>query len=79
MRTCSSHGSWRAVMLRGLSQACGGLEALVMLSADQYLRLPLPHADAAAWQPLVGQRVWADPDLGALRAEAPDQGKCGHA
>lgn len=81
MRTCSGQGSWRAVMLRGVcpSSARGGPEVLVLLSADQYLRVPVPRGEEPAWQSLVGRRVWVDPERGVLRAGAPVVQGCGHA
>ena len=59
---CSSatRPAWRAACLRGIAEDPDGLHALVALSAEQYLRLPLGRQDVTLWQARIGRRVWVD-------------------
>jgi hypothetical protein len=50
----------RAACLRGVSLTLDGPRAVVSLSAEQHLVLPLPAADLPRWQARVGRRVWLD-------------------
>lgn len=64
--------TWRAAWLRGIAAESGGPRAVVALSAEQFLLLPLREHDVARWRTLVGRRVWVDMDAQPmlLRADA---------
>jgi len=74
----ASHApAWRAAALRGLSRSEGHEEALVALSADQYLRIPVALERVDALRACLGRRVWVDMNNWALRLDQP--AKVGHA
>lgn len=50
----------RAACLRGITGQGAGSQAIVSLSAEQFLRLPLPTSELERWQARIGQRVWVD-------------------
>lgn len=64
-------GSCRCVPLRAVSIDPDGPCALVALSADQWLRLPVAPQDVTAWRSRIGQRVWVDVAHARLFAHAP--------
>lgn len=58
---------WRVACLRGLALAPDGPHALVLISAGQYLRVPLALQDWSQWQASMGHRVWVDSTSSPLR------------
>jgi len=60
----------RAACLRGIALTHDGPQAVVAMSAEQHLLLPLPAAELARWQARVGQRVWLDLDTQPVRLQA---------
>lgn len=68
----------RAACLRGISLTREGPQAVVAMSAEQHLVLPLPWADLPDWQARVGRRVWLDLDAQPARLEADPQPGAGH-
>jgi hypothetical protein len=71
--------SWRAACLRGISTEAAGLQAVVALSAEQCLLLPLPGQDLAHWRAQVGRRVWVNVDAQPMRLSADDASEARHA
>lgn len=68
---------WRAALLRGVSAGPGGPQALVSLSAEQFLRVPVAGA-AAVWERLIGRRVWVDVQRWQVAADRPGAGEQRH-
>jgi hypothetical protein len=64
-------GCCRCVQLRAVSMDPDGPRALVALSADQWLRLPVALQDMPAWRNRIGQHVWVDVAHARLFAHAP--------
>ena len=60
----------RAACLRGIAAQADGPHAVVALSAEQYLLLPLPEPDLARWRAQVGRRVWVDLNTRPMRLQA---------
>jgi hypothetical protein len=61
---------WRPALLRGVEAGPDGLRALVALSAEQLLRVPVA-GECAVWEGLVGRRVWVDPARHRAFADVP--------
>lgn len=60
----------RAACLRGIATEADGARAVVALSAEQFLLLPLAEHELARWRALVGRRVWVDMDAQPMRLRA---------
>lgn len=68
---------WRMACLRGLATGPDGPHALVLVSAGQYLRVPMSSPELARWHDCLGRRVWirtTDARPSGLRREAPRPG-----
>jgi hypothetical protein len=67
----------RAACLRAISQESDGPQAIVALSAEQFLRVHLASDDLPRWQARIGHRVWVDlsHEPWRLSAVLPPQGR----
>lgn len=63
--------AWRAAVLCGLSQESLGDVALLRLSCDQYLRVPVPPSLFQRCHARLGRRVWVDIDGRSLQLSKP--------
>lgn len=77
----SRRSEWplRAACLRGIAAEADGLHALIALSAEQYLRLPLAASELPHWQARVGRRVWVDMSSQPMRLQAESMLEVRHA
>lgn len=71
--------SWRAACLRGISAERTGPHAVVALSAEQYLLLPLSEGDLTDWPAQLGRRVWVDMGASPMRLQADNAKETHHA
>ena len=69
----------RAACLRGIALEANGPLAVVALSAEQFLLLPLPADDLPRWRARVGRRVWVNLNDEPMRLRADPADESRHA
>lgn len=74
MIAMSCNPVWRPAALRGVDRTGSHAEALVALSAGQYLRMPITPQCADAFRARLGGCVWVDLDTWDVRLDRPARG-----
>lgn len=72
---CPTSAHWRPAWLRGSAAGPEGSHALVLISAGQYLRVPVDEEDLVRWCAVLDRPVWVDLATRpfAMRLERPSQ------